>query len=493
MTPRQVSEQSCEAGGAEIAGSITPLLRLRDQEAPLAEQAFRWEQEIYSGSGETPESLHSNELLPAPTDLRRSVDLLAQCPLSSPSFLTMPVGVSTTSRGPGCLPSQQLFDGQLRDAAMLIDRYITRAQANSFLIVFVSLAGLTFVVDAFNNIEEFIAHADEAGGLWRVLGRYYGFRLISFFDATSGVIALASAMFALSWLERHNELTALLAAGVTRWRIARPAIVFAGMVAIVAATNRELVLPQIRDALAGNAQDLSGDAWQQFEARYDHRTEILYRGQRWQRSTHLIQQPSLLLPPSMAGFAAQIDAAEAAWLPGDASHPAGYLLRGVSEPASIDAMPGLTLGGVTVIHTKQEADWLAPGSCFVASDVSFEQLVGSSTWSLYSSTPDLVRAIGNPAIGVTADVPLRVHARIVQPVLDLSLAILGLPLVVGPSRKGVFVAVGLSVVLTAVFLLTTLGCHALATSYVISPSLGAWLPVMLLAPLAAWQAQPMWQ
>lgn len=99
---------------------------------------------------------------------------------------------------------------------MLIDRYITRAQANSFLIVFISLAGLTFVVDAFNNMEEFVAHAAEAGGLWRVLSRYYGFRLISFFDATSGVIALASAMFALSWLERHNEVTALLAAGVTR-------------------------------------------------------------------------------------------------------------------------------------------------------------------------------------------------------------------------------------------------------------------------------------
>lgn len=376
---------------------------------------------------------------------------------------------------------------------MLIDRYITRAQLNSFLIVFVSLAGLTFVVDAFNNIEEFIAHAAEGGGLWRVLGRYYGFRLISFFDATSGVIALASGMFALSWLERHNELTALLAAGVTRWRIARPALIFAGCVALIAAANRELVLPQIRHSLEGNAQDLSGEAWQPFEARYDHRTEILFRGKQWRRSERLIQEPSLLLPPSMAGFSAEVDAAEARWLPADEVHPAGYLLVGVTEPAAIDSLQSLTLGGVTVIETHRDARWLSPGDCFVASDVEFEQLVGSSNWSLYSSTPDLVQAISNPAIGVTADVPLRVHARLVQPILDLSLAVLGLPLVVGPSRKGVFVAVGLSVALTAVFLLTTLGCHALATSTIVSPSLGAWLPVMLLTPLAAWQAQPMWQ
>jgi lipopolysaccharide export system permease protein len=376
---------------------------------------------------------------------------------------------------------------------VLIDRYITKAQANSFLIVFVSLAGLTFVVDAFNNIEEFIKHAPDGGGLWRVLGRYYGYRLISFFDATSGVIALASAMFALSWLERHNELTALLAAGVTRWRIARPAIIFAGVVALMAATSREVILPNIRQALEGNAQDLAGDAWQSFEARYDHRTEILYRGRQWRRSDQRIREPSLLLPPSMAGFAAQIDAVEATWLPADDNHPAGYLLSSVTEPLAVDTIASLTVGGVPVIYTKLDHVWVEPGTCFVASEVSFEQLVGSSNWAQYCSTPELIRAIGNPSVGVTADVPLRVHARAVQPILDLSLAILGLPLVVGPSRRGVFVAVGLSVLLTVVFLLTTLACHALATSYVVSPSMGAWLPVMLLAPLAAWKAQPMWQ
>jgi lipopolysaccharide export system permease protein len=376
---------------------------------------------------------------------------------------------------------------------MLIDRYITRAQANSFLILFISLAGLTFVVDAFNNMEEFVAHAAEAGGLWRVLSRYYGFRLISFFDATSGVIALASAMFALSWLERHNEVTALLAAGVTRWRIARPVIVFAGCIALVAALNREFVLPQIRNELAGNAQDLSGDAWQTFEARYDHRTEILFRGAQWRRSDSRIKEPSLLLPPTMAGFSSQLDAAEALWVPAGPSHPAGYLLKAVSEPTEIDSIPSLTLAGVTVVYTKNDAEWLAAGECFVSSDVTFEQLVGSGNWSQYSSTSDLVRAIGNPAVGVTAALPLRVHARFLQPLLDLALTILGLPLVLGPSRKGVFVAVGLSVVLTAFFMLVTIGCHALGASYVVSPSIGAWLPVILLTPLAAWQAQPMWQ
>jgi lipopolysaccharide export system permease protein len=376
---------------------------------------------------------------------------------------------------------------------MLIDRYITRAQLHAFMIVFVSLAGLTFVVDAFTNIEEFIAHAPEAGGLARVLGAYYGYRLISFFDATSPVISLASAMFALSWLERHNELTALLAAGVTRWRIARSTLVFAAVVSLLAMANRELVLPQIRHNLSRNAQDLRGDAAQPFEARYDHETEILFRGRTAQSATCRIDKPSLLMPPSLSEYGPQIDAAEAYWKPADASHPAGYLLCEVREPADIDRLAPLESGGKTVVFTRSAADWLSPGQCFVTSAVTFEQLIGSANWSQYSSTIELVRAVANPSLGVGAEIPLRVHARLVAPLLDMSLALLGIPLVVGPNRRGIFVAVGMCVLSAVVFFLVIFGWHALAAAYVVSPSIGAWAPLLILAPLASWAAQPMWQ
>ena len=79
---------------------------------------------------------------------------------------------------------------------MLIDRYITRAQLHAFVVVFVSLAGLYFVFDAFTNMEEFLSHAAETGGLAKVLASYYGCRLVWFFDATSPVISLASALHA---------------------------------------------------------------------------------------------------------------------------------------------------------------------------------------------------------------------------------------------------------------------------------------------------------
>jgi lipopolysaccharide export system permease protein len=376
---------------------------------------------------------------------------------------------------------------------MLIDRYLTRAQLHAFVIVFVSLAGLTFVVDAFTHIEEFISHAAESGGMVALLGTYYGYRLISFFDATSPVIALASAMFALSWLERHNELTALLAAGITRWRIARPTIVFAAVVSLVAACNREAVIPAIRHHFARDAENLKGDSEKPFEARYDHRSEILFRGRTSRMDNQRIAGPSLLLPPTLAEYGPQIDAEDMFWRPATSGHPAGYLLAGVREPPDIDRLQPLETSGAAVILTRATAPWLEPGQCFVVSDVTFEQLIGSANWSQYSSTRDLVRAIANPSLGAGPDIPLRVHARFVSPFLDMSLALLGIPLVVGPNRRGIFVAVGLCVLMTVLFFLVVFGSHALATADLVSPSLGAWLPLLILAPLAAWRTQPMWQ
>ena len=322
---------------------------------------------------------------------------------------------------------------------------------------------------------------------------YYGYRLISFFDATSPIISLASGMFALSWLERHNELTALLAAGITRWRIAKPAILFTIFVSLLAIGNREFVLPSIRFVIARNAQDLDGQTQKNFEARYDHETEILFRGKSYQEALQRIESPSLLMPPLLAELGPQIYAANAIWEPAATEHPAGYLLRGVSRPPDIDLLPALNLRDSTVIYTGENSPWLKPNECFVTSGVSFEQMIGSSNWSLYSSTMNLINAISNPSLGVGAEVPLRVHARFVAPFLDISLVLLGIPLVLGPSRRGVFVAVGLCVLTTVAFFLTILGFHALATSYILGPSFAAWAPLMVMAPLAAWRAQPMWE
>ncbi len=153
---------------------------------------------------------------------------------------------------------------------LLIDRYLLRQFVKAFMIFFCSLTGLYIVIDSFNNLEEFITFArthvglnsvaseGQHGNLFRILGEYYAPRALGFFDQTSGILTLISAMFTVTWIQRHNELTALQAAGVSKRRVLRPVILAVATVSLLAAIDRELIIPRFKYELSHNAQNLGG-------------------------------------------------------------------------------------------------------------------------------------------------------------------------------------------------------------------------------------------
>jgi len=290
--------------------------------------------------------------------------------------------------------------------------------------------GLTFVVDAFTRHRGVICGMrPRQGGLAVVLGTYYGYRLISFFDATSPVIALASAMFALSWLERHNELTA--PAGGGGHRLAdRPADDRSSprVVSLVAATNREVVTAADSPFTSpGTRRTSSGDAEHSHSRPATTIAPRSFRGRtaRMEDQRITVAQPAPAADPGRIRPAARCRGNALA--AGRRTQPAGYLLTGVREPADIDRLTAADAATPPVIITRAAAPWLQPNQCLVVSDVTFEQMIGSANWSQYSSTPDLVRAAANVSLGAGPDIPLRVHARCVAPLLDMSLALSASP------------------------------------------------------------------
>ena len=110
------------------------------------------------------------------------------------------------------------------------------------------------------------------------MGEYYAYRALSFFDSTSHILTLIAAMFTVTWIQRHNELTALEAAGILEVadhqaddRRGRAIIVGCKV------ANRELVIPAVRESLSHNAQDLGGSRGKQLMPRYDIETGVLLR------------------------------------------------------------------------------------------------------------------------------------------------------------------------------------------------------------------------
>jgi len=375
----------------------------------------------------------------------------------------------------------------------IIDRYLLRQFIKTFVICYLSLTGLYIVFDAFTHLDEFLNYTERSEGLLSLMGSYYAYQSILFFELTSGLLTLVAAMFTLAWIQRHNELTALMSAGISRIRVVLPVISAAVAIALVATANRELVIPRIRDQLARQPSNLMRDHSQQLQPRYDNQTDVLIRGKSVYGDRQRIEQPDFLLPDKLSQYGNKLAAENAFYKPPERNRPGGYLLVNVAQPKDLGNRPSLRLGGRLVLITPRDADWLKPNQCFLVSDVSFEQLTGGQAFRKFSSTAQLISGLRNRSLDFGADVRVAIHSRMVQPFLDVTLLFLGLPLVVSRESRNVFLAIGTCIGVVTVFLLVVIGFQYLGSIYLVDPALAAWAPLMLFVPPAVWLAESMWR
>jgi lipopolysaccharide export system permease protein len=376
----------------------------------------------------------------------------------------------------------------------IIDRYLLRQFLQTFVICFLSLTGLYIVFDLFTNMEEFIRCGRKAGAVVPFIVHYYTYQSILFFDRTSGLLALISAMFTVAWIQRHNEMTALMAAGISRVRVVTPIVVTVAVLSLLSAANREIVIPRYRNELSRRPQDLLGDHPQSLTPRSDCKTNVLLTGKNTFADQKRITEPNFNLqaaPVSLHRYGMQLTAENAYYKPAQNRRPSGYLLDGVREPKHLDSRPSLCLGTERILITPHdEPGWLRPNQCFLVSNVDFNQLTSSSNVTQLSSVTQLIRGLRNPSIEYGADVRVAIHARIVQPLLDLTLLFLGLPLVVTRESRNVFAAMGMCMAVTTAFSLVVVGAQHLGEiSAFLSPAMAAWVPLMIFVPVAVAMAE----
>jgi lipopolysaccharide export system permease protein len=376
---------------------------------------------------------------------------------------------------------------------LIVDRYLIWLFVKVLLICLFSLTGLFVVIDLFANLDEFLDIATRQGGLPAVMWAYYGPRVLAFFDRTSPLMALMAATFAVTSLQRSNELAALMAAGIPKIRVVRPLIMCTAAVSLLAAASRECLIPAHRDRLMRNAQDWEGTHEREVQPRYDKQTDVLISGRFTLAAERRINQPQFRLPRSVGRFGSQLLAKDAYYEPPTDERPGGYRLVGVQQPANVAEIPSAYLQDEPFVLSPKDTPWLQRDQCFVVSNVSFEQLAAGSAWRQFSGTIELIAALHNPSLDCGADARVTVHARFLQPLLDMTLFFLGLPLVIARENRNVFVAIGLCMGVVALFFGVTLACHALGTNYLLSPVTAAWCPVLIFVPVARLMAQSLWR
>lgn len=371
-----------------------------------------------------------------------------------------------------------------------VDRYIVAEFLRVFVICFVTFLGLFVVADFVNHFDELMRYAKTNGGIGQVAYEYYGPKVPWFFDFIGRIVALVAAVFAVTSLQRNNEMAAMMAAGISRWRIVKPLVISVAVMAVLAALNREILLPKLGQRIYQDARNLTGDRTERVRAQYDQATGIFVDGEALAVASELIEQPVFHLPPNLAPRGTVIIAAQAKRVARQGERPDGFVMLGVN-PKKTGVTSSIVEDGRTLVYHPRDASWLQPDQMFVATDLPFDQLRSGSNRKLSTSTWNLIRAARNDSLDSGTDVSVAIHARILQPAIDMLLLFLGLPIVLSRESRNAFIAVGSCMLVVSIFVVSVLGLQSLGLTHVISPSLAVWLPVLIFAPVATLMSEPL--
>lgn len=370
-----------------------------------------------------------------------------------------------------------------------IDRYIVVLYLRVLLICFASVAGLLIVVEVFTNLDEFARYGESSGlGLSAVLMEYFTPRVLDYFEGLSGMLALLALLFVIAWLNKTNELTALLAAGVTKRRVIKPLFVASGTVIVAAMLIREVVMPVYAEELQRRPQDLTGGFTRPMRPVYDPDNMVLLQGKNLLIATKEILQPNFKVEGGALhqAIGTKLLATSAVHRSGTDALPAGYHLKNVSRPSAIDTIADIyDESGAPVLLTSTQTQWLQPGECFLASDVDYSVLRGGNNSKDHASTYELLRFLEKEPRARSGSMRVMVHQRVLRPLIDWTVLLLGIPVLLTRPDRHMFWVAGACIGIVAGFTVVVMGVAVLGgANQWLSPAMAVWLPLVVFLPWA---------
>jgi lipopolysaccharide export system permease protein len=358
-----------------------------------------------------------------------------------------------------------------------LDRLFLASYFRSYLIVLTSLLSLYVVIDLFTNIDSFGKAGGGVRGVAEHVLTYYGYQVALIFDRLAEAITLLAAMFAVSWMQRNNELLPQLSAGIPTRRVVRPVLLGAAATLSLGALNQELVIPRIAGKLALPKDDPDGSKAQTLTGAYDPATGVHVEGVLGVRKDLKVVMFFATFPDAAPSGMFHLTADEAFYRPADGTeYSGGWELRQKPDaggrlwqpPEKLPPYLKLIRDGRYFLYTK---------------DVDYDVVTRGATWFLYASTPKLRELLARPDPRRQAKVAVLFHMRLTRPLVGAVLVLLGLGVILRNPNRHVFISAGLCLVFAATFYLLVLGCKYLGDNNLVAAPLAAWLPVLLFGPV----------
>ncbi len=358
----------------------------------------------------------------------------------------------------------------------ILDRYVAKNFMIGYVIAFCVLIGLRILIELFVNLDEFTKHTSlGTAALTRHVVSFYAMRTTLYFRDIAGVITVVAAAFSLGRMVRSNELVAMIASGVSAKRIVGPILVLAILFTGLAVADQELLIPSISDKLVRNEDDLPGQ--ESFPVRFltDAKGSLIC-SRRYYVETLTLDTPTILTRER------------------DPNRPGVWRVTGrISADAAVynekterwDLINGLYVATDAVDTTQARPIAFYEASDLLPKDIAVRQMSGYDT--LLSSRQLTALAAQKTKIKDVAQLTSQKHFRITDPLINLTMLMVSLPVLICRDPRTMKSAVVVSFGLTAACFVATFVCKMLATEVVfarIMPEFWPWVPLFIFLPIA---------
>lgn len=366
----------------------------------------------------------------------------------------------------------------------ILDKYVIKNFLIGYLIAFFVLIGLRILIDLFVNLDEFAKHSDM--GVFAILfniAHYYGINSTLYFRDFAGMITVVAAAFSLGKMTRSNELTAVLASGVSLKRVIAPILLAAVLLTGLLIIDQEILIPSLAERLVLRRDTLPGK--DKFSLWFiSDENGSLINSVTFDSATGTLKNPTIITrrrqnDSLVWDVTGKIRASSATYNPQTQSWDLqdGYFLARQEQEGSHWLEKARKSQAPQPIASYKSD--ITPKDLPILRKGEYISLLSSKQLSDLAARSTQVKDLTH--------LYSQKHFRLTDPIVNLIMLMVGLPVLVCREPKAMKSAIMASFGITvACFLVTFLGKMA-ATEVMFNrviPELWAWLPIFIFLPIA---------
>ncbi len=356
----------------------------------------------------------------------------------------------------------------------------------NYLLALGVLTGLYVLLDLIINLEDFSRGAMAASQVaapstWEVVRDmvdYYSYQMLVIFQQVAGVIPTLAAGFTMVRMTRHHELTAMLASGVSLYRVAAPIILASMVLSALTVLNQEFVIsrPEIIEKLLRRHDEVKQSSAKAEPLSFlrDRDNSLLSAGE-YNPVTKTMRNIFIVDRDASGKPTGHTVAERAEWKIPEGKATETWIYYNVnSEDDTQRASPDQRIAIPNVDVMYRENSTLTPEQIeLFLSKKAVDYLSSRDVHKLAQFSPEMNQPLLYKIM----------HLRFTQPLMNIVMLLIGIPFLLTrePNRLVVnmlYCTAVSAVVFIATFVIFQMGGKRL------DPLFAAWLPVLIFGPAA---------